>query len=545
MALLDFSEDDLLDSLSTASTRTDPTPAVISSPVISPIDSSLAPVQSMRSSRFYYSDLLEVHVCSGSRATHFVPKALLQNSSPSHSSSITTANTEIHGCPLILERVSSTQMEAFLDVADTRIIAPKKDFSFEQLAGALFVANHLNLSDLRTFINPAIEEGLNRLDPFQCIEAAELYKVEDWLLRPFCRICERYDSLSPSEMGRLGLERSSAVARVREKLIRTGHSAEVLDLFSSSDRSRYDSDTIRHKTLRLIEEEPLLFQLLPNGSPTLRTQPLDTSTAFPARFAVGDFISMKVQSYLYSLPIAYFQSPELLRVLQKQGNGALVMLPFDFSQSDWEIFLRVVTARPYANPPLRLSFREWVRGLRVAKLMEHNDASNYIRTEIQTKFLEEDTVDLLAAAIKLEFPESKWLQDRFNALADRRQNISAEEILRLGARATETLCRLREQRAYNRGKASVSKANAPEANAPEVSASEAFAPEPSSPEAFAPEAFAPEPSSPEGFAPEPSLPEGSAPGPSTPQGFAPKARSFAPKAMIGKVGAKNKRGKRR
>lgn len=177
------------------------------------------------------------------------------------------------------------------------IIAPKKNFSFGQLAGALSLANHFNLNDLQTFIEPAIEEGLNRLDPFECIEAAELYKVQDWLLRPLCRICERYDSLSPSEMGRLGLERSSAVARVREKLIRAGHSAEVLGFLPSSDHSRYDADTIRNKTLRLIEEEPPLSQLLPNGPPSLQTQPLDTSTAFPARFSIGDFISIKV-SYL-------------------------------------------------------------------------------------------------------------------------------------------------------------------------------------------------------------------------------------------------------
>ncbi|KAG8914373.1 hypothetical protein FRC00_014150 [Tulasnella sp. 408] len=302
MSLLDFSEDDLLDALSTASTRADPTPT-IPSPIHSPIDSSLAPVQPMRSSRFYYSDMIEVHVRSGSCATYSVPKALLPNSNPSHPSSKATADTEIHGCPMILEGVSSTQMEAFLDVADTRIIAPKTNFSFEQLAGALFVAKHLNLDDLRTFIEPAIEDGLNHLDPFECIEAAELYKVQDWLLRPFCRICERYDSLSPSEMGRLGLERLSAVARVREKLIRTGHSAEVRGIASWWNRNRDDAATIRKKTLRFIEEEPPLSQLLPNGSPTLRTQPLKPSTALPARFAVGDFISIKV-SYLFSFAVS-------------------------------------------------------------------------------------------------------------------------------------------------------------------------------------------------------------------------------------------------
>ncbi|KAG8914372.1 hypothetical protein FRC00_014149, partial [Tulasnella sp. 408] len=114
--------------------------------------------------------------------------------------------------------------------------------------------------------------------------------------------------------------------------------------------------------------------------------------------------------------------------------------------------------------------------------MDHNDASNYIRTEIQTKFLEEDPVDLIEAAIKLEFPESKWLQDRFDALADRERSISAGEVLRLGARATETLFRLREQRAYNRGKASVSEASPPKTSATEASPPEASPPEASPPQ---------------------------------------------------------------
>ncbi|KAG8919085.1 hypothetical protein FRC01_001482 [Tulasnella sp. 417] len=284
MSHLDFSEDDIIDSLSTCSNRTEPPPVRPPAGAASPTNSSLDPIQYARSSKFYYADLIEVSVRSGRPVGYLVPAAFLQLSTTSHFEPLNeNVSMKNSGRSLMLERVSSTQMEAFLEVAYMRL------------------------------------------------------------------------------------------------------------------------------------------------------------------------------------------NSELPGFLKKHGNEDVIVLPFDVRQSDWEIFLEVVTARPYDDPPLSLSFPEWVGGLRVAKFMQHADASNYIRTEIETKFLSEDVVDLLEAAIKLEFPDSEWLRGRFAALADRERNISAEEILRLGAKATETVCRLREQAAYERGKA--------EASELEVSVSEPSEPE--------------------------------------------------------------------
>lgn len=95
-------------------------------------------------------------------------------------------------------------------------------------------------------------------------------------------------------------------------------------------------------------------------------------------------------------------------------------------------------------------------GLRVAKLMEHDQARNYICTKIQAKFSEQDPVDLLEAAKVGEMPKSQWLQDRFQALAKREEAISEEEVTRIGAATTAIVCKLREQAAYKRGRSYVS-----------------------------------------------------------------------------------------
>lgn len=92
-------------------------------------------------------------------------------------------------------------------------------FTFEQWAGALAVANRMAIPRIRTYAIQRLQDALNRLDPFDCIDVADKYRVHEWLFQPFLRICERPEPLTPPEVLRLGPERSSAVGRVREKLL--------------------------------------------------------------------------------------------------------------------------------------------------------------------------------------------------------------------------------------------------------------------------------------------------------------------------------------
>lgn len=91
-------------------------------------------------------------------------------------------------------------------------------FTFEQWAGTLAVANRMAIPRIRNYAIQRLQDALNRLNPFDCIDVADKYRVHEWLFQPFLRICERPEPLTPPEILRLGPERSSAVGRVREKL---------------------------------------------------------------------------------------------------------------------------------------------------------------------------------------------------------------------------------------------------------------------------------------------------------------------------------------
>lgn len=152
-----------------------------------------------------------------------------------------------------------------------------------------------------------MERGLDRLDPFDCIEVAEEYRVQDWLVRPFCRICERAESLSPSEMARLGWERSGVVVRIRQTVLRALPAVEVVGTPYNSSPSpevievEGEMPSHRNSTRRLIEREPLLSQLRPSGSPIQRPQSMDSTFVLSTRFTSVDFIPIKVGN---STPVA-------------------------------------------------------------------------------------------------------------------------------------------------------------------------------------------------------------------------------------------------
>lgn len=167
MSHLDFSKDDLIDSTSTSSPQNEPTPtipvqtralntrgAVYSSarcknrkptrpistldelvPESIPVPSSLY----TRSPNFYFSDLIEVgisdvrvpsecvsltiipqvHLAGRYGATYRVPAPILQQPPPLHVI-VDEKPIEIGLPPFLLQDVSPTQMEAFLDMADSR-----------------------------------------------------------------------------------------------------------------------------------------------------------------------------------------------------------------------------------------------------------------------------------------------------------------------------------------------------------------------------------------------------------------------------------------
>lgn len=135
---LDFSEDDLSDFMATSSHQTEPPPTI---PTLASVPVSThsppSPIEYTRSPNFDFSDLIEVglsdvlvpsecvslttipQVRLGERATYRVLAAILQQSPPSHDLA-NEKSIDIWGAPFMLKDVSPTQMEAFLDVADSQ-----------------------------------------------------------------------------------------------------------------------------------------------------------------------------------------------------------------------------------------------------------------------------------------------------------------------------------------------------------------------------------------------------------------------------------------
>ncbi|KAG8944141.1 hypothetical protein FRC04_002179 [Tulasnella sp. 424] len=253
MSQLDFSEGEHLDAMSSISTTwTDSTGTA--SPPLNPAASLQNSTEGKKHPTFYFSDFINVQV---EHMVYSFPSALINSSNLKETVKGLRGNEY-----LSLEGIPHHEVQAFLDVADARLVSGDQHFTFQQWASALSVANHLQVAEISTYVAKSIEDGLNRLDPFDCIQAAEIYRVQDWLLQPFRRICERRDPLSPSEMLLLGLDRAGAMARARENLMRTIYSKGLFNaLYGSSELSPSAQTTLASNALQAVKGESLLCQL--------------------------------------------------------------------------------------------------------------------------------------------------------------------------------------------------------------------------------------------------------------------------------------------
>ncbi|KAG9019313.1 hypothetical protein FRB90_004026 [Tulasnella sp. 427] len=169
MSQLDFSEDDLVDVVSMPSTTTSgldstpdltlspevtPVPDIVSTPSISASKPDSGPTLTVveehasspgvvpviidqptdwRDPRIYYSRLVSVQV---EDTKYRVPYGLIQQSEAFGSQ--ITADDVLH-----VDGITTSEMEAFLQISDVRCIDNVESISFEQWAGALAIANRL------------------------------------------------------------------------------------------------------------------------------------------------------------------------------------------------------------------------------------------------------------------------------------------------------------------------------------------------------------------------------------------------------------------
>ncbi|KIO18400.1 hypothetical protein M407DRAFT_31950 [Tulasnella calospora MUT 4182] len=474
MSHLDFCEGDLVDAtspISPTASEVVPQSLVFKSLTRPPTPNLLADstnplnegIEFLKHPKLHFSCFVVVQVES---ALYRVPRALIQHSE-TYKDQVPQEDSDD---ALYVDGISTGEMEAFLDVWEARLVIGDGHFSFEQWAGALAVANRLVVPQIRKYAIHRLQDALSRLDPFDCIDAALKHCVQEWLFHPFLRICERQEPLSPAEILRLGSERSSAVGRVREKLLSHRNHSEItwirrqwphLKQKSANGKSFYLREpnwtemsetvavTLSAEAKRLIELETVLtkpdFEVV-FPSAWSSTDPIPKGVPHP-KYWQADDKAFKVGDCLYQLPITYFDHSALL------GDGhdgpsldscEPITLPQDITVSEWNLFLEIVTARPFDDPLLSLPFASWIIGLRLAKRFEVESARKYILQRIRSDFPAEDPIGLLEV-VKMGGPaDSSWVQYLYEKLSQRKSSLTAQEIRRIGEDATAEVLKLRD-----------------------------------------------------------------------------------------------------
>lgn len=176
-----------------------------------------------------------------------------------------------------------------------RLVSGDKNLTFQQWVSALSIADHLQLAHIRSYAAKSVEDGLLRLDPFECIEVAERHRTQEWLLQPFRRICERAKPLSPSEMTRLGFDRASAVAEARENLMKIIHSKGLFDkIYGGSAPTSSIQTTLANAALQIVSADPLLSQLAPEH--VTSTGAFGDTKPYPGNLSSLNLVIMKART---------------------------------------------------------------------------------------------------------------------------------------------------------------------------------------------------------------------------------------------------------
>ncbi|KAG8946615.1 hypothetical protein FRC04_011509 [Tulasnella sp. 424] len=118
--------------------------------------------------------------------------------------------------PIILNGVSSFEMESFMDVIQATLFVDEKKLGWKQKAAALHLATMWSFEDLRSALISFMSKGVDSIDPVDRIEASLKCRVEEWFHPAIRALCERVTPLTASEGERLGFTLFAAICELRE-----------------------------------------------------------------------------------------------------------------------------------------------------------------------------------------------------------------------------------------------------------------------------------------------------------------------------------------
>ncbi|KAG9002338.1 hypothetical protein FRB94_003996 [Tulasnella sp. JGI-2019a] len=122
--------------------------------------------------------------------------------------------------------VCSSDVESFLDILHARLVEGAPQQTFDQRAGALYIATRWDFPSVRRYMIRTIQQFHPETDALDRYELAMKCRVPQWLHPVYNIFCTRDKAITAHEAKRLGYERLTAIYNIRE-LFRSAQVSKV------------------------------------------------------------------------------------------------------------------------------------------------------------------------------------------------------------------------------------------------------------------------------------------------------------------------------
>ncbi|KAG9031483.1 hypothetical protein FS837_002973, partial [Tulasnella sp. UAMH 9824] len=121
--------------------------------------------------------------------------------------------------PIVLEGITSFEMESFVDVLDARTFDDEETRDWKQFAAALHLATMWEFERVRAKLIKDMSQVISNggVEPLDRVEVSIQCRVSDWLYPAYQELCDRAEAVTTEEAKRLGMDRLAAIYRVRDR----------------------------------------------------------------------------------------------------------------------------------------------------------------------------------------------------------------------------------------------------------------------------------------------------------------------------------------
>ncbi|KAG8870315.1 hypothetical protein FRB97_009870, partial [Tulasnella sp. 331] len=128
--------------------------------------------------------------------------------------------------PIEVHGVKMVEMDNLLTVLEARAIDKEPDsLDIKQWSAVLHLATMWGFAHVRDYAINMFDTRFKDQDVFDRIDLARKCSVAKWLQPAYCRLCERPDSLSLVEAGRVGIPEFVVICRIRDEMNKSRNDA--------------------------------------------------------------------------------------------------------------------------------------------------------------------------------------------------------------------------------------------------------------------------------------------------------------------------------